>query len=106
MKNPTGTSGQGGNSSQKQDTDPTLYCTAFKKSRFYIFSKREPMDNEDKFTQNTRDVFLEKPTKDDNQVIQVVFGRLGSVRTGYQSCPRSAFYAYCVGWGQLLPTFP
>ena len=24
--------------------DPTLVCTAFKKSRFYLFSRREPED--------------------------------------------------------------
>jgi len=24
--------------------DPTLVCTAYKKSRFYLFSKREPDD--------------------------------------------------------------
>ena len=25
-------------------TDPTLFCTAFKKNRFYLFSKRQPKD--------------------------------------------------------------
>lgn len=24
--------------------DPTLFCTAFKKNRFYMFTKREPED--------------------------------------------------------------
>jgi len=71
MKNPTGTSGGGGASSQKKDADPTLYCTAFRKARFFIFSKREPLDTEEKNVQTGgRDVFLEKPTKDDKQVIQ------------------------------------
>ena len=70
MKNPAGTSGGGGLSSQKKEADPTLFCTAFKKPRFYIFSKREPQEMENKEVQNTRDVFLEKPTKDDKQVHQ------------------------------------
>jgi hypothetical protein len=32
------------NSSLKDSeaTDPTLFCTAYKRNRFYIFSKREP----------------------------------------------------------------
>ena len=25
-------------------TDPTLFCTAFKKNRFYLFSKRQPKE--------------------------------------------------------------
>lgn len=79
MKNPSGSAGAGGASSQRKDTDPTLYCTAFKKSRFYIFSKREPQDIEDKSVQNTRDIFLEKPTKADNQILQAqISSTLGS----------------------------
>jgi len=71
MKNPTGTSGGGGLSSQKKEADPTLYCTAFRKARFFIFSKREPLDTEEKNVQHGgRDIFLEKPTKDDKQVLQ------------------------------------
>ena len=42
--------------------DPSLFCTSFKKQRFYIFSKREPaLDG----TGAQRDVFNEKPSKED-----------------------------------------
>jgi peptidylprolyl isomerase domain and WD repeat-containing protein 1 len=39
------------------EPDPTLFCTAFKKNRFYLFSRRGPGDE--------RDVFNEKPSKED-----------------------------------------
>lgn len=44
--------------------DPTLLCTSFKKHRFYLFSRREP---EDSLSSDGvgRDVFNEKPTKED-----------------------------------------
>lgn len=44
-------------------SDPTLFCTAFKKNRFYLFSKREPEDT--KSIDTERDVFNEKPSKED-----------------------------------------
>ena len=40
--------------------DPMFICTAFKKSRFYLFSNREPV--EDESLDGGRDVFNEKPT--------------------------------------------
>ncbi|BBN19375.1 peptidyl-prolyl cis-trans isomerase B (cyclophilin B) [Marchantia polymorpha subsp. ruderalis] len=40
-------------------TDPTLICCAFKKHRFYLFSRREPEEAED--ATKGRDVFNEKP---------------------------------------------
>jgi len=43
--------------------DPTLFCTGFKKNRFYMFTKREPEDT--KSVDNERDVFNEKPSKED-----------------------------------------
>ncbi|XP_022184838.2 peptidylprolyl isomerase domain and WD repeat-containing protein 1 [Nilaparvata lugens] len=43
--------------------DPTIFCTAFKKNRFYIFTKREPEDT--KSADADRDVFNEKPSKED-----------------------------------------
>ncbi len=44
--------------------DPTLFCTAFKKNRFYLFTRREP--------EGTRDVFNEKPAKEDQAVAQLL----------------------------------
>ncbi|XP_026320592.1 peptidylprolyl isomerase domain and WD repeat-containing protein 1 isoform X2 [Hyposmocoma kahamanoa] len=44
-------------------TDPTLFCTAYKKNRFYMFSKRSPDDI--KSPDADRDIFNEKPSKED-----------------------------------------
>ncbi|XP_067125124.1 LOW QUALITY PROTEIN: peptidylprolyl isomerase domain and WD repeat-containing protein 1 [Centruroides vittatus] len=48
---------------QNTKPDPTLFCTALKKNRFYIFSRREPDDT--KSVDAERDVFNEKPSKED-----------------------------------------
>ncbi|KIJ54621.1 hypothetical protein M422DRAFT_153445 [Sphaerobolus stellatus SS14] len=42
--------------------DPTLFCTAYKRQRFYMFTRIEP---EDAKGQGDRDVFNEKPTRDE-----------------------------------------
>ncbi|KAK9892527.1 hypothetical protein WA026_020512 [Henosepilachna vigintioctopunctata] len=42
--------------------DPTLICTAYKKSRFYLFSRREP---DELIGDQDRDIFNEKPSKED-----------------------------------------
>ncbi|XP_021915870.1 peptidylprolyl isomerase domain and WD repeat-containing protein 1 isoform X2 [Zootermopsis nevadensis] len=44
-------------------SDPTLFCTAFKKNRFYMFTRREPEDT--KSHDAERDIFNEKPSKED-----------------------------------------
>ncbi|CAH2268308.1 peptidylprolyl isomerase domain and WD repeat-containing protein 1 [Pararge aegeria] len=44
-------------------TDPTLFCTAYKKNRFYMFSRRSPDDV--KSPDADRDIFNEKPSKED-----------------------------------------
>ncbi|ESN92551.1 hypothetical protein HELRODRAFT_107948 [Helobdella robusta] len=43
--------------------DPTLFCTAFKKNRFYLFSSREPIEKQSET--NDRDVFNERPSKEE-----------------------------------------
>lgn len=43
--------------------DPTLVATAFKKNRFYLFTRRDATDA--KSTDTDRDVFNEKPSKED-----------------------------------------
>lgn len=43
--------------------DPTLFCTAYKKNRFYLFSRRSPDDI--KSPDADRDIFNEKPSKED-----------------------------------------
>ncbi|ELR20633.1 CYP, putative, partial [Acanthamoeba castellanii str. Neff] len=46
------------------EEDPTLVCAAFKKGRFYLFSRREPEEGED-ILHGGRDVFNERPPKDE-----------------------------------------
>lgn len=47
-----------------EEEDPTLFCAAFKKSRFYLFTRREPAEPEGD-DQQGRDIFNEKPSKED-----------------------------------------
>lgn len=47
--------------------DPTLIATAYKKSRFYLFSSREPDDPQGHGQE--RDVFNEKPSKEDTLAV-------------------------------------
>ncbi|XP_037941960.1 peptidylprolyl isomerase domain and WD repeat-containing protein 1-like [Teleopsis dalmanni] len=46
---------------QSMITDPTIFCTAYKKQRFFLYSRRLPSDLQDV----DRDVFNEKPSKED-----------------------------------------
>jgi len=46
----------------KEARDPTLFCTAYKRARFYLFGRVEP---EDVKGQGDRDVFNERPTRDE-----------------------------------------
>ncbi|KAJ7935674.1 hypothetical protein B0H13DRAFT_1949159 [Mycena leptocephala] len=41
--------------------DPTLFCTGYKKQRFYLFTRSEPEDRD-------RDVFNERPTREEQNV--------------------------------------
>lgn len=45
--------------------DPTVFCAAFRKQRFYLFSRREPDEEE----AEGRDVFNEKPSKEEAVVM-------------------------------------
>eukprot|EP00658_Telonema_sp_P-2_P030891 TRINITY_DN23242_c0_g1_i2.p1 TRINITY_DN23242_c0_g1~~TRINITY_DN23242_c0_g1_i2.p1 ORF type:complete len:332 (-),score=100.45 TRINITY_DN23242_c0_g1_i2:494-1489(-) len=45
--------------------DPILFATAFKKPRFYCFSRREPEDDDENDPEGGRDIFNEKPTQED-----------------------------------------
>ena len=45
--------------------DPTLFCTAYKQQRFYMFTLREPEDpDESNLLETGRDVFNERPTEE------------------------------------------
>ncbi|XP_064164976.1 peptidylprolyl isomerase domain and WD repeat-containing protein 1 [Anguilla rostrata] len=48
---------------QAAEPDPVIFCTAFKKNRFYLFTKREPEDT--KNADSDRDIFNEKPSKEE-----------------------------------------
>lgn len=48
---------------ENYQSDPTVFVTAFKKNRFYMFTRRDPDESEAPGTE--RDVFNEKPSKED-----------------------------------------
>ncbi|CAH0482922.1 unnamed protein product [Peronospora belbahrii] len=55
---------------ERDSIDPTLFCTSFKRNRFFLFSSREPKDDEGEGNNagTGRDVFNEKPTLEEAQV--------------------------------------
>ncbi|RDB17983.1 Peptidyl-prolyl cis-trans isomerase cyp15 [Hypsizygus marmoreus] len=48
----------------KAQRDPTLFCTGYKRQRFYLFTRSEPEDTK----LGERDVFNERPTRDELNV--------------------------------------
>jgi peptidylprolyl isomerase domain and WD repeat-containing protein 1 len=65
------------NALAKKDEDPVLFCTAYKKDRFYMFSTREPQEA-DGVSHFGRDVYNERPiNEDDKTVTQISANRLG-----------------------------
>ncbi len=69
---------------RKDTSDPTLFCTAYKKNRFYMFTRREPDETNKRYDvtailfiatplychapfsgDSDRDVFNEKPSKEE-----------------------------------------
>ncbi|KAH7923839.1 hypothetical protein BV22DRAFT_1130346 [Leucogyrophana mollusca] len=48
----------------KGTRDPTLFCTGYKRQRFYLFTRSEPEDNK----LNDRDVFNERPTREEQNI--------------------------------------
>jgi len=70
MSDTSGQTGKGGTSSQQKEFDPCIFATSHKKpryasvtQRFFIFSKRKPVELQNKVV--SRDVFNEKPLKED-----------------------------------------
>ncbi|WFD38574.1 peptidylprolyl isomerase [Malassezia japonica] len=58
---------------QKAEQDPTLFCSAFKRGRFYMFTRSEPeSDPNSKLSGSDRDVFNEKPTREEQAVASTV----------------------------------
>ncbi|KAI6030857.1 hypothetical protein F5J12DRAFT_762754 [Pisolithus orientalis] len=48
----------------KEARDPTLFCTGYKKQRFFLFTRSEPEDSK----VSDRDVFNEKPTREEQSI--------------------------------------
>ncbi|KAI8053441.1 hypothetical protein BDF22DRAFT_725943 [Syncephalis plumigaleata] len=51
---------------EKEKKDPTLLCTAFKRNRFYLFTRKDP--ESDASHQGDRDIFNEKPTREEQSL--------------------------------------
>ncbi|EFC39146.1 predicted protein [Naegleria gruberi] len=75
--------------------DPTLFCSAYKKNRFYMFSKREPSEDDEhtgsvhqRFAYITasasigRDIFNEKPSKEEMEIANAI-GESASSLSGF-----------------------
>eukprot|EP01094_Clydonella_sp_ATCC50884_P027649 TRINITY_DN8036_c0_g1_i1.p1 TRINITY_DN8036_c0_g1~~TRINITY_DN8036_c0_g1_i1.p1 ORF type:complete len:677 (-),score=194.06 TRINITY_DN8036_c0_g1_i1:304-2169(-) len=54
-----------GEISLNAEEDPTLICTAYRKARFYLFTRRDPDDSANEITGTGRDIFNERPTQED-----------------------------------------
>ncbi|KAA1469865.1 hypothetical protein DENSPDRAFT_796842 [Dentipellis sp. KUC8613] len=63
--------------------DPTLFCTGYKRQRFYMFTRSEPEDNKS----GDRDIFNERPTRDEQTIAaaapsqQALIAKLASAAT-------------------------
>lgn len=80
--------------------DPIAFCTAYKKSRFYLFSRREPPETT---AELGRDIFNEKPSKEDAAVAASIrtenpLGKQATIHTTmgdivvklfFQECPKT-----------------
>ncbi|CAH7683899.1 hypothetical protein BY996DRAFT_4577369 [Phakopsora pachyrhizi] len=55
---------------EKAQLDPSLFCTAYKRQRFYIFNQTEP-ESDSSAKNADRDIFNEKPTREEQAVAAV-----------------------------------
>jgi len=81
---------------KKAEPDPLIVCTAFKKQRFYYFSKHEPSADDNDGV--GRDVFNEKPTVEDMEMVTVTetaLGREAIIRTSMGDIYIRLFYEQC-----------
>jgi hypothetical protein len=67
--------------SESVKIDPTIFCTSFKKRRFYSFSKREPDESVD-----ARDILNEKPLEDETLVDPGIISYHFYLSIIYMSC--------------------
>lgn len=80
--------------------DPTLLCCAYRKERMYLFTQREPSEDEDEFGKG-RDVFNEKPVGE-----AAIAAAAGALNVGsLLDLPRGAIIHTTYGdiWVKLFP---
>ncbi|UZJ56738.1 hypothetical protein CBS101457_006058 [Exobasidium rhododendri] len=53
------------------EADPTLFLTAFKRARFYMFTRQEPDNDPRSKSGSDRDIFNEKPTREEQTIATV-----------------------------------
>mmetsp|Transcript_71729 Transcript_71729/g.162794 ORF Transcript_71729/g.162794 Transcript_71729/m.162794 type:complete len:397 (+) Transcript_71729:262-1452(+) len=89
-----------GSNTSKEQADPIVICTAYKKQRFFLFSTREPPETTADYG---RDIFNEKPSKEDAAVAASIrtenpLGKQATIHTTmgdivvklfFQECPKS-----------------
>lgn len=59
------------------DYDPTVFTCAFSKKRFFMFTNRDPSESDITSTYDGRDIFNEKPTKEDVKIQPMPKSQLG-----------------------------
>lgn len=64
---------------QPNRPDPTLFCTAFKRSRFYMFTREEPDNDPTSKSGQERDILNEKPTREE-QSLAAASAQTGSLK--------------------------
>lgn len=52
-----------------EEADPTLFCSSFKRNRFFMITRRDPGDAEEEGAGGNRDVFNEKPTREEQTLV-------------------------------------
>jgi len=81
----------------ESEPDPTLFCTSFKRPRFFLFARREPADATD---EGGRDIFNEKPSKEE-QALSLssggpsVLGRRALMHTSFGDIEVQLFGVEC-----------
>jgi len=89
-----------GKNDEKELVDPMAICIAYQKPRFFLFTRREPPESTADFG---RDIFNEKPTKEDAQVALATrsenpLGKQATIHTTmgdiviklfFQECPKT-----------------
>ncbi len=96
-RNPTS-----GHAARLNESDPTLFCTAYRRNRFYLFSRREPEDHQTK-KDTGRDVLNEQPSKAD---VQLAHSAAKSLSTQVVSPRDSVGDSVHLAWGDPHQAIP